>query len=99
MTRTLTLLIVLLAAAGVPAQAHDHYTSWKIPGTTSSCCNNTDCDVVTIHFVNGVRHVRWRGQSLPAPDSALLDQPSHDTNSHACVIAGQVRCLVIGGGV
>lgn len=98
MTR-LALILALAVMLAAPALSHSEYMDWKRPDNGGSCCNNTDCDVVAVRFIDGARHVVWRGQTLPAPDATLLDIPSHDSNSHACVIAGVVRCLVIGGGV
>lgn len=92
----LPLLVAVMLALACPSSAHDPYMEWMRPDNGGSCCSGIDCDTVTVRVIAGQYLVMWRGVEYPAPVSTLLDVPSPDGRSHACVIAGVVRCLVLG---
>lgn len=70
-----------------PAQAHDIYSEWKIPGTEHSCCSDRDCYPVEAKFENGHWHAQRRedGVWLTIPDQAVLkDGATADGKAHLC---------------
>lgn len=90
-------LFVLAAMATTAALAHDPYTDWKIPGTTTSCCNQNDCRPVRARVAfDGIWEVWHEGRWLPVPAGAMLPFPSPDGRSHACIIGSAVLCMLPG---
>ena len=87
-------ILVLLLMAG-PAIAHDQYHDWKIPGTTTSCCNDQDCKPVRARAnIDGVWQVWHEGRWLDVQPRSILSIPSPDGRSHACIIGSVVLCFV-----
>lgn len=94
MNRAAILVSLLMAA---PAIAHDQYHDWKIPGTTTSCCNDKDCGPIRARqTLDGGWEVRHEGQWLAVQPKSLLPFPSPDGRSHACIIGSVVLCFVPG---
>ena len=81
-----------------PARAHDIYHDWKIPGTTTSCCNDQDCGPTRarVHVDGNYWEVWHNGEWLAVPPYAVLDMKSPDGRSHACVIGRTPVCFVPG---
>lgn len=94
--------VVLVAVAVIvaiwPARAHDIYHDWKIPGTTTSCCDDKDCGPTRARVADdgGYWEVWHNGVWLPVTPRAMLPFPSPDGRSHACVIGQTVLCFVPG---
>lgn len=100
MTRA-ALVAAVIAVAALPALAHDPYTSWRIPGTDISCCDNRDCAPVA---ATGDADRGWRiwlqGDWRRVPPDRVLAIPSPDGRAHACVPPGSaaILCFVPGSG-
>jgi len=87
------ILVFLLMAA--PAIAHDAYHDWKIPGTTTSCCNDKDCGPTRARAgLDGLWEVWHEGRWIAVQPKAILPFPSPDGRSHACIIGATVLCFV-----
>lgn len=94
MNRAAILALLLMAA---PAIAHEPYSNWKIPGTTTSCCNDQDCKPVRARAnIDGVWQVWHEGRWLDVQPRSILSIPSPDGRSHACIIGSTVLCMVPG---
>lgn len=93
MTRAAILVFLLMAGSAI---AHDQYHDWKIPGTTTSCCNDKDCGPVRARANLDSWEVWHEGRWLEVPAKAMLPFPSPDGRSHACVIGATVLCFVPG---
>lgn len=91
-------VVLLVVLAAFLARAHDQYHDWKIPGTTTSCCDNRDCGPTRARVANDGEYweVLHDGVWLPVMPRAMLPFPSPDGRSHACVIGGNVLCFVPG---
>ncbi len=95
MNRSALAFLLLLWAAS--AAAHDQYHDWKIPGTTTSCCNDKDCGPVRARAAfDGVWEVWHEGRWLAVPAKSMLPFPSPAGRSHACIIGFTVLCFVPG---
>jgi hypothetical protein len=108
-------LILLLSVAPAIAQEHRHpteiltgatalfYETWMRPDMpTVSCCNLSDCAVVS-----EVRRLGNRWQARRKSDGAWLSIPpekieerrdSPDGQSHMCSVGVNVFCFIAGGG-
>lgn len=94
MNRAAILALILMAA---PAVAHDAYHDWKIPGTTTSCCNDKDCGPTRARAgLDGLWEVWHEGRWIAVQPKAILPFPSPDGRSHACIIGATVLCFVPG---
>lgn len=94
----LLFLFVLLLGLGImqfggPARAHDQYHDWKIPGTTTSCCNDRDCRPTSAwQDINGGWWVRTNGQDISIPERVILPKQP-DGRCHICEANGTVFCF------
>ena len=96
--------------------AGEFYSKWQRPKgnftgighRTQSCCNRTDCDVVTgVSIIKGKMWITVRREPSrwypvdPAIIEANQEDPreSPDGMSHACIIGGTVACFVEGSGI
>lgn len=90
-------LILFALSVAERVFAHDQYHDWKIPGTTTSCCNDQDCAPTRARAgEDGVWEVWHEGRWLTVPASAILPFASPDGRSHACIIGSYVICFVPG---
>lgn len=88
-------LIALLWSAIV--RAHEPYTSWKIPGTNASCCDNRDCRPTRARQDDSGQWEAWDGERwLKVPPDRALKIKSPDGRSHLCAVNGGVLCFVPG---
>lgn len=80
-----------------PARAHDPYTQW-LDRRGFSCCDKRDCAPVRADYTPTGWQVWIEGRWVPVPADAVLDIPSPDGRSHACMAPGaiQPRCFVPG---
>ena len=85
--------VFALAKCGNEARAHDIYHDWKIPGTTTSCCNDKDCRPTSAwQDMEGRWLIRVNGQDIVIPDRVILpEQP--DGRCHVCEMHGTVFCF------
>lgn len=90
------LFVIWLAVAG-KAFAHDPYTKW-LDKRGFSCCDNRDCAPVRADLTPTGWQVWMEGRWVPVPWDAVLEIPSPDGRSHACMSPGAVfvRCFVAG---
>lgn len=90
-------LVVALTAPAI-VFGHDQYHDWKIPGTTTSCCNDQDCAPrrARMNDAGDQWEVWYEGKWLPVPHKAVLEMASPDGRSHACIIGYTVLCFVPG---
>lgn len=83
-------LAVLWAAFSFPAHGHDQYSTWKIPGTARSCCDDRDCYATESKNVGGtwyaLRREDKRWLAVP-PEAILTDGATPDGNAHLCAPA------------
>lgn len=90
-----------------PAKAHDHYTHWKQPGTSSSCCNEKktvdgettgDCYPTVAELRGGVWWARLdTGEWVEIPETRILREVNPDETgqaAHICFNYGRVLCFV-----
>lgn len=92
-------IIALALLAAVPAQAHDWYTGLKNQ-KGQDCCAGIHCQPVGACVLPDHREGLMIGDlCMPIPDEALVKESSPDGNSHACIVGGQLRCAILGGGV
>jgi len=93
------LAIFVLWLASRPAQAHDPYTKW-LDRRGFSCCDQRDCAPVRADLTPTGWRVWMNGRWEPVPSDAVLDIPSPDGRSHACVASAmgffRIRCFVAG---
>jgi hypothetical protein len=96
---TLVAVIVAVAAALISkkAQAHDPYIDWK-DRNGFDCCHGRDCKPVRADPTPAGWLVWHEGRWVPVPPAAVLDMPSPDGRSHACIAPGakEPRCFVPG---
>lgn len=80
-----------------PALGHDPYSSWQ-DRRGFSCCNEHDCAPVRADYTPAGWQVWMEGRWIPVPPDAVLNIPSPDGRSHACMTPGalQPRCFVPG---
>lgn len=92
------LVVFFVAALAFCARAHDQYHDWKIPGTTTSCCDDKDCQPVRARVSDdGESWEVWHDAKwLHVGKRAMLPFPSPDGRSHACIIGTTVLCFVPG---
>ncbi len=88
--------IAALALGTGPAVAHDYfgeygnyedYSNWLIPGTTSSCCNATDCEPIApdrYRIIGSSYQIRIDGKWVTVDPKAYLKELSPSEVAHAC---------------
>src|SRR5580692_917218 len=69
----------------------DYYSKWNQPGTSTSCCNKEDCDIVRSWKDDDGFYHYWLlepdgklNDILVDPKTILKNKKSPDGNSHAC---------------
>lgn len=108
--RIILVLAAILALSYCGAvRAHDHYAHWKMPGTTSSCCNEKttvngettgDCYPTEAELRAGAWWARRdNGQWVEIPERAILREVNPDETgqkAHLCYndFALTVLCFV-----
>jgi len=90
--------LIALVMEARNAHGHDQYGDWKIPGTTTSCCNDQDCAPRRARMSDSGEFwgVWYEGRWLEVPARSVLPMASPDGRSHACIIGATVLCFVPG---
>lgn len=93
------LAIFVLWLASRPVHAHDIYQHWKDP-RGFDCCHGRDCAPVRADLTPEGWRIWIGGRWMNVPPNAVLDIPSPDGRSHACVASAmgffRIRCFVAG---
>lgn len=95
----IVLALAVILAFAFAALAHDPYSKWTQPGTGKSCCNKQDCRPVRSYKGDdGLHYVYVVGKWRPVPRERVLQIPSPDMSSHACVDleSFEIHCFVEG---
>jgi hypothetical protein len=88
--------LMLAFTAGKP-RAHDQYHDWKIPGSDTSCCNDSDCRPVRAKFEQDIWWAYLDGMWVPIPPANVLPPgTSRDGRSHYCGANGLTFCFAPG---
>lgn len=93
------LIFVPIIGACVAAFAHEPYTDWLAPNGARCCSDvNRECRPVRSYRGDDERYyILLHGSWRPVPLGALLQRPSPDGSSHACVGADDtIYCFVNG---
>lgn len=91
------LIVALMLVGALAARGHDIYHEWKIPGTTTSCCNDQDCRPTKARVTTDGRWEAWDGAEwLLIPENRVLPFQAPDGRSHLCSINGTVLCFTPG---
>jgi hypothetical protein len=78
-------LCAIIDAVVSGAKAHEPYSDWKIPGTSSSCCNDRDCRPVrAAQDLDGNWTAFVDGREVRIPRDRILNMRSPDGRSHLC---------------
>lgn len=89
------LCALFLAVMSCLAQAHDIYTNWKIPGSTTSCCNDRDCAETEARFERGQSFAKTRGgEWIAIPPRSIIREPNPTGKAHLCEMNGYVFCFL-----
>lgn len=101
MNRLLTMLttcaLLSTCTTNTPAFAHDQYHDWLIPGTASSCCNESDCRPVRAEQdIDGNWTVTVDGLRIEIPADRILSFKAKDGRSHWCGKGDQTYCFTPG---
>ena len=98
---TLVLLILpvlYLFYLSVPAQGHEWYTGLRAPDTGIPCCDVRDCAPAEMCVDDsGKEGLLISGACVPIDWTKVLNMISPDGEAHACVVTGQVRCIILPG--
>jgi hypothetical protein len=91
------LIIALLVALALPAQAQDghlaqdhaqwhesFYKNLTRPDSKTSCCNLTDCRPTSGRMVDGHYEVKVNGAWISVPQSKIIPQSAPDGGYHVC---------------
>ena len=87
-------MLVILYVTPEKARAHQPYSTWKIPGSQTSCCSDQDCAPVQASYRDGSWWVSISGAWVEVPEDRILrDVPSPDGHAHVCY-NGRVLCFM-----
>ena len=98
-----SMILALLLATALPAQAHDWFYGLTVPGSKQSCCNMQDCRPVPDCSSPGAEHrgVVIDGRCIEVPPSRILDLYSPDDQAYACwsqnMTPVSIRCAIFPG--
>lgn len=91
-------LAAALILVASPTEAHDWYTGLK-NSHAQVCCGGSDCAAVppgmSREDTDGVIEILHDQKWLRVPQDNILDITSPDGRMHACIVAGEVRCLIL----
>jgi hypothetical protein len=91
-------LFVAVWNAAWPAAAHDWYTGLR-NSHAQVCCGGHDCAAVPPEMAredtDGSIEIRYGQKWLRVPPDNILDITSPDGRMHACIVGGEVRCLIL----
>lgn len=95
-----TLLIWLFVTAIGVAWSHDPYSTWKIPGTDSSCCSLQDCAPAEWRIGKNGYEAYMVDKWVEIPEDRILrDYHSPDGQGHLCARKdGTILCFAPGIG-
>jgi hypothetical protein len=87
-------MLVIWYVTPEKARAHEPYSTWKIPGSQTSCCSGYDCGPAQASYRDGTWWVNILGVWVQVPDERVLrDVSSPDGNAHVCY-NGRVLCFM-----
>ncbi len=92
--------VALVCLPSAAASAHEWYSGLTEPNSFRSCCGEYDCAPVAMCATSdGKEGIAPGGVCRSIPWDKVLGVASPDGEAHACVVLGEIRCVILPGEV